>query len=149
MHESITCSTKILTLTIAPFLFLLVGAKCVHFIVPSGGRGTLFFLSAEMYTFSSMFIKKILTFVWHMTMPRLLMNWKKHKPGIQLCLVFIMRPRSTFQFVFGFNEVSVSNLFLRLLHLRKFLVLYLGCGCMAFDFSTQMTSSHFLPHANE
>ena len=61
MHESITCSTKILTLTIAPFLFLLVGAKCVHFIVPSGGRGTLFFLSAEMYTFSSMFIKKILT----------------------------------------------------------------------------------------
>ena len=32
---------------------------CIHFTVPSGGRGALFFLREKMYTFSSTFIKKI------------------------------------------------------------------------------------------
>ena len=62
-------------------------------------------------------------------------------------MVLIMRPSSTskFQFAFGFNEIF------SLLHFEKFLVLYLGCGYifMTFDFTTQVTSSELLPHANE
>ena len=58
-----------------------------------------------------------------------------------------MRPISIFQFVFGFNECLWA--IFSLLNLRKFLVLYLGCGCMTFNFTTQMTLSHFLPHADE
>ena len=65
MPYSITYSTKILSLAIALFLFILVGAflpfgsRCVHFTVPSGRRDALFFLYAQIYTFSSTFIKKI------------------------------------------------------------------------------------------
>ena len=58
MPSNITCSTEPLTLAIAPFLFILVdvkfteicyGTRCVHFIVSSGRRGTLFFQGAHMY----------------------------------------------------------------------------------------------------
>ena len=63
-------------------------------------------------------------------------------------VVFRMRSSSTFQFVFGFNE-CLRNLFPRLINLRKFLLLYLGCGYMTFDLMTQMSSSHFLPHEDE
>ena len=49
MSYSVTCSTKIITLAIALIWFILVdnicefcGARCVHFVVPSGRRGTLF-----------------------------------------------------------------------------------------------------------
>ena len=51
MLYSITCSTKILTLAIAPFLFILAEVLCkfVNFILPFGRRGTLFFLRAQMY----------------------------------------------------------------------------------------------------
>ena len=67
MSYSTTCSTKILTLAIAPFLFISAGvlcefvngAKCVHFTVPSGKNGALFHLRGQMYAFSSTFIKKI------------------------------------------------------------------------------------------
>ena len=39
-------------------------------------------------------------------MPRLLLNWKKHKQEFNWVMVFIMRSSSIlkFQFVFGFNE---------------------------------------------
>ena len=59
-------------------------------------------------------------------------------------MVLIMRPGSTFQLVFGYNE-SLSNLFRTLLNLRKSLVLYLGCGCMTFDFTTQLNDFESLP----
>ena len=66
MPYSITCSTKIFTLETAPLLFILVGvhsefamAKCVHLTVPSGRKGAIFFLKAQMYTFSSTLIKKM------------------------------------------------------------------------------------------
>ena len=70
MPYSVPSSTKILTMATAPFLFKLAssvsaclwicyGARCVHFAVPSGRRGGLFFLRAEMYTFSSTFIKDL------------------------------------------------------------------------------------------
>ena len=65
MPYSITCSIKTL---IASFLFILVSIlyefnmvpfNMVHFTVPSGRRGALFLLKAQMYTFSSTFIKSI------------------------------------------------------------------------------------------
>ena len=64
-------------------------------------------------------------------------------------MVFIMRPSSTLklQFIFDFNECLWA--IFSLLNIWTFLVLYLACGCMTFDFTTQMTSSHLLPHANE
>ena len=51
MFYSITCSTKILTLAITPFLFIFVEVLCkfLNFILPFGRRGTLFFLRAQMY----------------------------------------------------------------------------------------------------
>ena len=79
----------------------------------------------------------------HDSAPRLLM--KKHKQGIQLCYGVYSETKQHFPIWVWFQWMSLSNLFLRLLNLRKFLVLYLGCGCMAFDFITQMTLSHFLP----
>ena len=59
---------------------------------------------------------------------------------------FVVRPSSKFQFAFGFNE-SVRIFFL--IKFWKIIVLYLGCGCMTFDFTTQITSSYLLPHADE
>ena len=57
MPFSIPRSTKIITLVTAPFLFILIGVLClsvnllcVHFTVPSGRRGALFFLWTQMYT---------------------------------------------------------------------------------------------------
>ena len=38
--------------------------------------------------------------------------------------------------------MSLSNLFLKV---GKFLVLYLVCGCMTFNFTIQMTLRHLLP----
>ena len=82
-----------LTLAIAPFLFILVGilyefamVPGVYILLSPQEEETSFFLRAQMYTFSSTSLKKIQTFVWHrLTKPKLLMNWKKHKQGIQLC----------------------------------------------------------------
>ena len=59
MSSSITCSTKILTLEIVPFLFILLGVLCKFtmvpgvYIFPQDKRGTLFFLRAQSYTFNS------------------------------------------------------------------------------------------------
>ena len=88
-------------------LWICYGARCVHFIVPSGRRGSLFFLKTQMYTFSSTFIKKIWNLCLHyVTMPRLLLNWKKHKQDIQLSYSAYNETKHHFkiQFVFDFNE---------------------------------------------
>ena len=46
-------------------------ARCVHFTVPSGRRGALFFLWGKMYTSGSTFIIKIKPFVCHyISVPR-------------------------------------------------------------------------------
>ena len=52
-------------------LWISFDARCVHFTVPSGRRGALFFLWEQMYTSGSTFIKKIKPFVCHyISMPR-------------------------------------------------------------------------------
>ena len=68
MPYSITCSTKILTLAIAPFLFVLLRVLCRFAIVSSVfillspreevGFNTIF-LRVQMKTFSNTFIKDI------------------------------------------------------------------------------------------
>ena len=64
MRYCITCSNKILTLAVAPFLFILVDVICEFVMVPSvyilssvqeEEVHILFFLRAQMYTFSSTF----------------------------------------------------------------------------------------------
>ena len=75
----------------------------------------------------------------------LLLNWKKYKQGIQLCYGVYNETKRHFEIpiYFVFNECPLSDVFL--IEIGKFLVLYLGCSCMTFDFTTQMTSSHLLP----
>ena len=70
-------------------LWIWYGATWVHSTVPSGKRGALLFLWAHIYTFSNTFIKQIWNFSCHyITISRLLLNWKKHKQGIQLFYVY-------------------------------------------------------------
>ena len=85
-----------------------------------------------------------------LSMPKLLLNRKKHKQEIRLCYS-------------ASDEVALqnSNLFLVSMNVseksfpyyvsKNFWILYLGCGCIitTFDFTTQMTSSHLLPYADE
>ena len=94
MPSSITCSTKILTLVIALLLFILVGVLCELPMVPCV---QIFYcpLRKESYTIppegTDVHIlqhthqKDLKLYLTSSTMPRLLMNWKKHKQRIQLC----------------------------------------------------------------
>ena len=67
MSYIISCSTKNGSTIFAYFswhlLLIWYGARCVDLIVPLGRRDALFFLRAQLYTFSSTLIKKIKTFV--------------------------------------------------------------------------------------
>ena len=64
---TVSSSTEILTLVIASLsfiyskhpLWICYAAKCAHFTVPSEKRGAFFFLSGQMYSSGSTFIKKI------------------------------------------------------------------------------------------
>ena len=92
------------------------------------------------------FIKNIWTFVWnYITLPRLFLNWKKQKQGIQLCYDVYNETKQHFEIPIYF--CFLSNLFL--IKFWKFLVLYLRRGCTTFGFTTQMTSNHHLPNADE
>ena len=52
-------------------VWICYAARCVHFTVPSGTWGSLFFLWEQMYTSGSTFIKKIKPFICHyISMPR-------------------------------------------------------------------------------
>ena len=147
MPSSITCSTEILTLTTSPILFILVGVLCELTMVPS--VYILLSPQEEEVHYSSWGHRYIYNSAAHSSKRFKLLSdiiwlcqgywWirKNTNKEFSCVTVFIIRPSSTFHFVFGFNEGSLSNLFLRLLNLRKFMVLYLGCGCVTFDFTTQ------------
>ena len=71
-------------------LYFRATARCVHFTVPSGTRGALFFLWEQMYTSGSTFIKKIKPFVCHyISMP---WQYIKNKTARQIAssLVLLM-----------------------------------------------------------
>ena len=131
-------------------LWICYGARCVHSIIPSRRRGNYSSWGhrcthSELH--SSKRFKPLSDMIW------LCQGYwwiaKNTKEEFSCVMVFIMRPNHTFIFVSGFNECLWTSFFLTQFNLRKFLVLYLGCGCMIFDFTTQMISSHFLPHADE
>ena len=71
MTYSITCSPKLHTLSVAPDLFILfnifyefaTAAWCICLSVPSGRRGTIFFLSWQIYTTGTILIRSIESFV--------------------------------------------------------------------------------------
>ena len=118
--------TKIFTLAIAPCLFILVGVFCEFAMVP-----VVYILLSpqeEEVHYSSCGY-------------RCTHSAANSSKDLNLCL--------TFHICFWFQWMSLSNLFLGTLILRKSLLFYLGCGCVSFNFKTQMTSGNFLPHADE
>ena len=111
--------------------------------IPPGRRGALFLLRAQMYSLKNTIIKKIKTFVCHyITMARSLLNWKNNT-------------NKEFDCVYGTSNLTKQHFeipicfWLRLMselpRFGKFLVLNLGCCCLTFNFTTQMTLRHLLP----
>ena len=115
MSFSITCSTKVLTLAIALFMFILVGILYEFAVVP----GVYILLSPqEEKVYSSTWGHRCTQLVAHslkrskpLSAIRLLCQgyyWieKNSNKEFNCVMVFIIRPSSTFkfQFVFGFNE---------------------------------------------
>ena len=120
--------------------------RSVHFTIPSGWRGACFFLREQIYRFSNIFIKKVSTFVRHfIIMARSLLNWKKDTNNEFNCACGasnVTKQHFEIPICFWFQLMSLSNL---LFKFGKFLVWYLGCGCMTFNFTAQITLSHLLP----
>ena len=76
MSYRIICFTKILTLAIAPFLFILVGVVCEFAIVP----GVYILLSPQEEGYRKT------NSAAHLSKIGLLLSWKKkYKKGIPLC----------------------------------------------------------------
>ena len=84
-------------------LWICYGARYVHFIVPLGRTGTLFFLMADVWLCQG--------YWW--------IGQKQTRKSALLIMVFIM----VFPICFWFQWMSLCNLFVRLLILRKFVVL--------------------------
>ena len=151
MPYSITCSTKILTLAIAPFLFIFISIICEFTMVP--GRYILLSSQKEEVHYSfwghrcthsvAYSTKRFKSLLHHV---KVVVEMEKNTNKKFSCfMVLILRPSSTlkFQFASGVNECFWE--FFSLLF-WKIQVLYLSCGClyMTFDFMTQLTSSHLL-----
>ena len=97
MSYRIICFTKILTLAIAPFLFILVGVVCEFAIVP----GVYILLSPQEEGYRKT------NSAAHLSKIGLLLNWKKNtKKEFRCVMMFVKRPRDTlkFQFIFDFIE---------------------------------------------
>ena len=144
MPYSINCSPKILTLAIVPFLFIFVGIIYEFSMVP----GKYLLLSPQeeevhcsswehRCTHSAAYSSKRFKPLLHHV--KVVVETEKNtNKKFSRFMVLILRLSSTlkFQFIFRFNECLwefFSWLF------SKFLVLYLGCGCifMTFDITTQ------------
>ena len=76
-------------------LWICYATRCVHFIVPSGRGRAFFFLSGQMYTSGSTFIKKIEPFVCHYnSVPSLVPSVPSKKQGFKITvssLVFLVQ----------------------------------------------------------
>ena len=138
MSYCITCSTKIFTLTITPFLFLFVGLICEFAMVPGvyillspQEEEVRFFSWRHRCTHSAAHLSKIFkALLHHVTVPIFLLNWKKCKQEIQICYGAYSETKYDFKNsnFFWFQWMSLRNLF----HIKflKFLVLYLDFGCI-------------------
>ena len=146
-------------MSIAPFLFILVGILCEFAMLPGvyilltpqeeevnsstwGHRST----HSEIHSW-----KKFKLFLPLFYYAKVIVELEKHKQGIKelncamlMVLVIWWSSTSKFQFVFGFKE-CLSNLFLNNFWKIFGFILELGLYDMTFDFLTQMTWSHLLP----
>ena len=103
-------------MAVAPFLFVLVGVLCEFAMVPgvytfycSLRKRRYTVLPERRCTHSAPYSSKRFKPLSDIWLCWKVMNWKKHKQGIQLCLVLII--------CFKFQWMSFSNLFLRVSNL--------------------------------
>ena len=152
MPYRITPSTEILTLTEAPFLFTLVGVLSKYAIWCKVCR---FFCSLRKKSYAiplkgtDVHIQQLIhqkdlniclpSYYYARVIVQLL--WENTNKKFRYVMLFIMRPSSIlrFQFFFFLVSMNVSEQFF-LTKFSKFLVLYLVCTCMTFDFTSKITS---------
>ena len=138
MSYSITCSTKILTLAIAPLLFILVDVLREFAMVP--GVYILLSPQEEEVHYSSWGHRSTHSAAHSSKkfkpLSAIILLWEgscwigKNKQGILLCYsAYNLTKWPKWHFEIWFQWMSLSNLFL--IKFEKFHVLYLGCGCMA------------------
>ena len=93
MSYSIIFSTKILTLAIAPFLFILVGVLCefammqgVYILLDPQEEGVHYFCEGTDVHIQQHIHRKYLNLcLTSYQFAKVIMNWKKSKQGNQLC----------------------------------------------------------------
>ena len=156
MPYRIPSSTKLFTLATAPFLFLLVVVLCL----------SVNLLWCHMCTFYCSLMKKRCTLLskgtdvhiqqhiyqrdLHLCLQlyyygKVIVELEKTQTrNLTVLMVLVIWPSSTLEFLFFWFQLnSLSNLFLKF---GKFLVLYLGCGCMKFqnidDFTSSLSYAH-------
>ena len=138
MSYSITCSTKILTLAIAPLLFILVDVLREFAMVP--GVYILLSPQEEEVHYSSWGHRSTHSAAHSSKrfkpLSAIILLWEgscwigKNKQGILLCYsAYNLTKWPKWHFEIWFQWMSLSNLFL--IKFETFHVLYLGCGCMA------------------
>ena len=75
-------------------------------------------------------------------MARSMLNWKKTQTRNLTMFMVLNMTKQHFEIPISFcSQLSLSNLFFKF---GRFLFLYLGCGCMTFNFTTQITLHHLL-----
>ena len=135
MSYSITCSTRILTLAIAPFLFISVGILCefamaldVYILLTLRKKGAHFFMRDRCKNSAAYSSKRF------KPLSAIILLWqgyfwvKKNTKEFHCDMMLIIRLTSTLQYYFfGFQWMSLSNLFLT--KFLKFVATYFGCGC--------------------
>ena len=112
-------------------MWICYGTRSVPFTVPTGRRGR-----RDVYIQQQDHQKDLNLCVTVLLQQGHCWIGKKHT-------VLVIWPSSTLKclFVFDFN-ICLSYLFLKF---GKFLVLYLGCSCATFNFTTQRTLRHLIP----
>ena len=160
MPYSITCFTKILTLAKPPLLLILVGVYCEFAMVP----GVYILLSPQeeeeqflswrhRCTHSAVHSSKRFK-----PLPAITLLWPGHcwigqSRNVEVNCVYgaynLTKWPVEIPICFWFQWMSLSNIFL--IKFENLLVLYLGCGCMVFNLTTQRTLRHLsaLTHTHE
>ena len=131
MSYSVSCSIKILTLTIALFWFILVGNFCRFY--DARCVGALFFRRAHVCILNRQIqkdLKVCLTSCYYAKVVAKLI--KSANKEFSCVVAFIMEPNNAFKFQYVLVSVNVSEWM-----------------SLNFNFTTQMTSSQLLPHVHE
>ena len=139
-------------MAIAPFLFILIGVNCefnmvpgLYFYCPLRRKRCTFLPESTDVRIQQYIHQKVSTFVYHyINIPRLLLNWRKFKQRTELRRDAYNQSKKYLEILicFWFQWMSQSNLFV--IKVWQFLVLYLTCSYMNFNFTEKMTLSHLL-----